>query len=53
MVKPRTTLTFYGGVGEVGGNKILLKDRDTSIFLDFGMPFSIRSKYYSGPFLAP
>ena len=53
MVKPRTTLTFYGGVGEVGGNKILLKDRDISIFLDFGMSYSLRSKFYSGPFLAP
>ena len=53
MAKAKTTLTFYGGVGEVGGNKILLKDKNTSIFLDFGMPFSIRSKYYSGPFLAP
>ena len=53
MVKPETTLTFYGGVSEVGGNKVLLKDRDTSIFLDFGMSYSIRSKYYSDPFLAP
>ena len=53
MVKPETTLTFYGGVNEVGGNKVLLKDRDTSVFLDFGMSYSIRSKYYSGPFLAP
>jgi len=27
-----TTLTFYGGVNEVGGNKVLFKDRDTRIF---------------------
>jgi len=53
VVKAETSLTFYGGVGEVGGNKILLRDRDTRIFLDFGMSFSLRSKYYSGPFMAP
>ena len=28
-------LTFYGGVREIGGNKILLEDKNT-IFLDFG-----------------
>ncbi len=48
-----TTLTFYGGVNEIGGNKILLKDRDTKIFLDFGMSFSLKSQYYSEPFLSP
>jgi ribonuclease J len=51
--KTRTTLTFYGGVNEVGGNKVLLKDKDTKIFLDFGMPFSLRSQFFSSPYLAP
>ena len=46
-------LTFYGGVNEVGGNKILLEDRDTKIFLDFGMSFAKKRKYYHEPFLAP
>jgi mRNA degradation ribonuclease J1/J2 len=32
-----TSLTFYGGVNEIGGNKILLQDKDTKVFLDFGM----------------
>jgi len=27
-----TSLTFYGGVNEVGGNKILLEDKDTKVF---------------------
>lgn len=31
------SITFYGGVGEVGGNKIFIKDGDTRISLDFGM----------------
>ncbi len=42
-----TTITFYGGVNEIGGNKILLEDEETSIFLDFGMSFGNRAKFYS------
>jgi len=41
-----TTLTFYGGVNEIGGNKILLQDKDIKIFLDFGKSFSRYSKYF-------
>ena len=39
-------LTFYGGVNEIGGNKILLEDKDTKIFLDFGKSFSRRANYF-------
>jgi ribonuclease J len=39
-------ITFYGGVNEVGGNKILLEDNDTRIFLDFGKGFARRAKYF-------
>ncbi len=53
MVKTQTTLTFYGGVNEIGGNKILVQDRDTSVFLDFGMSFTAKKQYYSPPFLSP
>jgi ribonuclease J len=45
-------LTFYGGVNEIGGNKILLDDHGTKIFLDFGMSFSRRGKYFE-EFLNP
>ena len=41
-----TSLTFYGGVNEIGGNKILLEDKDTKVFLDFGKGFSRRAKYF-------
>jgi ribonuclease J len=51
--KTKTSLTFYGGVNEVGGNKVLLKDGDTKIILDFGMPFSLRNQFFSSPYLAP
>jgi ribonuclease J len=53
MVKNNTTLTFYGGVNEIGGNKILLQDRGTKVFFDFGMSFSMKKQFYSPPFLSP
>ena len=45
-------LTFYGGVDEIGGNKILLEDAGTKIFLDFGMSFETANCYFS-EFLQP
>ena len=45
-------LTCHGGVGEIGGNKILLEDRDARIWLDFGSTFDFGSEYfveYLGP----
>jgi ribonuclease J len=53
MVKRKTSLTFYGGVNEIGGNKILLQDGDVKIFFDFGMSFTMKKRYYSPPFLSP
>ena len=47
-----TSLTFFGGVGEIGGNKILLEDEDTRLLLDFGMSFNQSSKFFS-EFLQP
>jgi ribonuclease J len=40
-------LTFYGGVGEIGGNKILLQDRDTKVLFDFGQSFTFGSEYFT------
>ncbi|MBC7130284.1 MBL fold metallo-hydrolase, partial [Candidatus Bathyarchaeota archaeon] len=53
MVKPDVSLTFYGGVDEIGGNKVLLKDGDVKVFFDFGMSFAMKRKYYSPPLLSP
>ena len=36
----KPSLTCYGGVGEIGGNKFLLEDRGTKVLLDFGTGFS-------------
>ena len=41
-----TSLTFYGGVNEIGGNKILLEDKDTKVFLDFGKGFGRRADFF-------
>ncbi|MEM7821398.1 MAG: MBL fold metallo-hydrolase [Candidatus Aenigmatarchaeota archaeon] len=45
-------LTFFGGVNEIGGNKILIEEKDTRILLDFGMSFNLYKKYYA-EFLQP
>jgi len=47
-----TSLTFYGGVGGIGGNKILLEDRDTRLWLDFGLSFGQKGEFY-GDFMGP
>ena len=41
-----TRLTCYGGVGEIGGNKFLLEDKDTKVLLDFGAGFADGSEYF-------
>lgn len=41
-----TQLTLYGGVNEIGGNKILLDDGETRVFLDFGKSFAIEKKFF-------
>src|SRR3990170_3306553 len=46
MNNSMTSLTFYGGVNEIGGNKILLEDKDTRVFLNFGKSFGRRAKYF-------
>lgn len=40
------SLTFYGGAGEIGGNKILLEDLDAKIYLDFGEEFGFGEEYF-------
>jgi len=45
-------LTFYGGVREIGGNKILLEDGGRKLFLDFGYPYS-RYRIFYEEYLKP
>ena len=39
-------LTFYGGVNEIGGNKILLEDGERKLLLDFGFPYKRHKQFY-------
>jgi len=41
-------LAFYGGVDEIGGNKILVHDRKTKLLFDFGQSFSFGAGYFTG-----
>ena len=43
----KSQITFYGGVHEIGGNKFLVEDKGTKIFLDFGMQMGKVNQYYS------
>ncbi len=45
-----TQVTCYGGVGEIGGNKILVEDRDARAWLDMGSSFGFGSDFW-GEFL--
>ncbi len=45
-------LTFYGGINEIGGNKILLEDGERRLLLDFGFPFK-RYKLFYEEYLKP
>ena len=48
MTEKKTFLTFYGGVNEIGGNKVLLEDKKVRIFLDFGQSFALGEDYFTG-----
>lgn len=41
-------LRFFGGVGEIGGNKILLESGEGRVFLDFGVSFSLKRRFFGG-----
>ncbi len=48
MTKNKTALTFYGGVNEIGGNKILLENNETRALFDFGQSFNFGTGYFTG-----
>jgi len=54
-LKPQLTLTegsitleVYGGYREIGGNCIVIKDRDKKIVFDNGIRFQVLKRYYRG-----
>ena len=42
-----TSITFHGGVNDIGGNKFLVDDKGTKILMDFGMSFGDEGKFFS------
>ncbi len=42
-----TSVTLYGGVGEIGGNKVLVESGDARVLLDFGTRMGYESDYFS------
>jgi ribonuclease J len=47
------TVTFLGGVREIGGNKILIEDGPDRILFDFGRSFSPRMEEFYVDYLQP
>lgn len=45
-------ITCYGGVGEIGGNKVMVEDGEARFFFDFGIPFGERARFFE-EFLNP
>ncbi len=42
------TITTYGGVNEIGGNKILVEDGQVRVLLDFGKAYGRYGDYFDG-----
>lgn len=47
------SITLHGGASEIGGNKILLDDGTTRLFLDFGKNYSSEREFFDFPLLQP
>jgi len=41
------SITFHGGINDIGGNKFLIENKGTKILMDFGMSFSHEGKFFS------
>ena len=50
--KTMVRLSFYGGINEIGGNKILLEDEGRRLLVDFGFPYK-RHKLFYEEYLKP
>jgi ribonuclease J len=49
----KARITFYGGINEVGGNKFLVDDKDSRVFLDFGKNFTREKRFFDEPWIMP
>jgi ribonuclease J len=46
-------VTLFGGAGKIGGNSILLEDKESMILLDLGKDFDRYRKFFQFPFTMP
>lgn len=46
------SFTIHGGISGIGGNKILVEDKETRVWLDFGESFGAGEDFFAG-FLQP
>lgn len=51
--KEDTLISFFGGVNEIGGNKIMISDDNENLFMDFGKSYSQEKLYYEDPYIVP
>lgn len=42
-----TEIRFFGGINEIGGNKVQIKSNGTSVILDFGRRMGLAQNFYS------
>ncbi|MGC9106702.1 MAG: hypothetical protein ACP5IE_00715 [Infirmifilum sp.] len=42
------TIEIYGGYGEIGGNCLVVKDKNRKIVFDNGIRFRVLKEYYGG-----
>ncbi len=49
----KAQLRFYGGINEIGGNKFLLEEGSSRVFLDFGKNFGREKQYFDEPWITP
>ena len=47
------SLKILGGTGEIGGNKILVSDGSSRVFIDFGKSCAHEGEYFDFPLLRP
>ncbi len=45
-IRAMATLELFGGVGEIGGNKVLLREEDVVLLLNFGTSYTRRGRFY-------
>ena len=45
-------IEIYGGINEIGGNKVFINIDDKKLLFDFGLSFNDNNKYFSN-FLSP